>query len=795
MLFFRVLVLSLLPLLAVGQLTVQFPTARFVTQRGLDNQGRLYVAARFPSLLGTDQAEAQLTPVAAGQGVATAWQPLQTNVPDGLLLGAVVGMGGWYMLTVRVLRAGIPVGQATVQPVGIGEVFLLAGQSNARGVANNDNDLGAVSDRVSTIDTINHYFPPNFPALFSSGDPMPFAAYVPLTAGKRVFPMGGSSWAWGELGDYLVRRLNVPVLFYNAGWDAATVDNWSNTAKGVPACNLYFCAVNWPNLQPYTNLRNLMGYYGATGGFRAVLWHQGESESIRPSTIPIYAARLDSLIRKTRQDFDNRVIPWVVSRVSFDGQTTSAAVLNQQQTVIQTPGLNVFQGPLTDSIQNRNGGQVDVHFANGQRPAVHPAYFLNPQTIPATMGLSRLARTWNNSLPDSFFQTATPLLPRVFAQTGLVSTFIGGAVSPGDSVLVSFFSSGAFSAANRWEVQVLDAQGRFQASLGQGAASPVRVQWPAALGAGAYRVRVVATSPVAAGAPTPVFAVVPPADVRLNSMAAKRTLALSDLTSVSVVLTNAGPGRATSLAWQCRLPPNLVASAPGTGVGVVSGVVSGTLAGLEPGQQATQVFRVQAVAAGVFRLATEISLSGTTDPDSQPNTGTADGQDDTAMLDLRVGDGTTLYTSPNPNQVPLPVVRGNQPVPVAGKADLSLQLTVSNRTPKINDLVRYTLVVSNVGGAAASNVNTTAYLPAGLVFFDSDTMGPGGGGITGTTLSLASGALATISFRARVTSGGLKKTYAQVRVATPADPDSTPGNGFPASGGEDDEAVVDLRVP
>jgi uncharacterized repeat protein (TIGR01451 family) len=238
----------------------------------------------------------------------------------------------------------------------------------------------------------------------------------------------------------------------------------------------------------------------------------------------------------------------------------------------------------------------------------------------------------------------------------------------------------------------------------------------------------------------------------------------------------------------------MIATAESGNVTVANGIVSGTLPALDAGQQLTQAFRVQATADGTYRLATQITRSDNADPDSQPGSGTGDGQDDATEIDLRVGTAVNVYASPNPNQTPLPEVRSNQPAPVANLADLNLHIQVSNRTPKLNQLVSYTLVVTNTGGSAASNVNVTAYLPTGMQFVDSNNMAPGSGGITGTMLSLPVGASGSINFRAVVTTPGLKQTQAQVRFATPGDPDSTPGNGYPVSNGEDDEATVDLRV-
>ena len=776
---------------AVAQLSIEFPTTRFVAQRDLNNQGRLYVASRL--VVAADYVEAQLTPVATGQGVASAWQTVQ-NQPGALVMGYVTGAGGWYMLTVRAIRNGVTVAQATVQPVGIGEVFITAGQSNARGFGLGDNDLGTDTDRVSGIDTINHYYPSNLPALFSANTPMPYATYVPLTAGKRIFPMGESTWGWAELGDYIVNRFNVPVAFYNAGWDSSVIDNWNNTARGIPACNLYYCVANWPNLQPYTNLRQIMTYYGATGGFRAVLWHQGESERARSSTIPLYAARLDSLIRQTRQDFNGRTMPWVVARVSFDGTTTTPAVVAQQNQVIQTPGFNVFEGPLNDTILNRGGGQANVHFGNALRPSPHPRYYLNNgPSVPLNMGLSRFARNWSNSLTNSFFQTAQPILPVQFAATESVAGVQDGAFFGGDSVVVKFASLGTYSTGNQWQVQVLDGRGRFRATLGNGATSPVRVRWPDSLSVGTYRVRVVSTSPVIAGAPTPAFTLPGNPDLRLGSSARRRALNVGDSTTIFITITNDGPVSASTVSWQCRLPAHTTALPVSGNVSVTDGIVSGSISRLGSGLSNTMAFRLTTQVAGLYLVAAEVTQCTPNDADSQAGSGTADGQDDAAQLDLRVGNGVAVYASPNPNQVPLPPLKPNQPAPVPNMADLTLQMQVSNRTPRLNDLITYTLFVTNAGGATASNVGIMAYLPAGVQFFDSIDMAPGGGGIAGTISSLPINGSGSMQFRAKATTVGFKQTRAQIRYATPADPDSTPGNGLPTPTGEDDETIVDFR--
>jgi uncharacterized repeat protein (TIGR01451 family) len=781
--------LLLFPLLATAQVQLAHPMARLVVQRGADGTGRMYIAGRLTGSV--DRVEAQLTPVATGQGTATDWQVVQTSPTNNQFIGYVTGLGGWYTLTVRTIVGGAVTAQTSVQPVGIGEVFVTAGQSNSRGLGPGDNDLGTATDRVSTIDSINHYYPPGTgKQLFSSGDPSPVPVYKALTAGRQIFPMAESSWGWGELGDYIVNRYNVPVAFYNAGWDGSALLNWYNTANGQPTCNLYFCTENWSNLQPYTNLKNVQNYYLSIAGARAVLWHQGEAEyDVSRNDIPQYADRLRAVIQKARQDYGNRNLAWVVARASFNGKVTTPAVVDQQNAVILTQGLNVFPGPYNDTIQNRLAGAVDVHFRNSFRPDVHPRYYLNPNSIPVEMGLSRFARNWNASLDNNFFQNATPITPTQFAATGTIARYI----VPGGTVSVPFATLGTFNGDNQWQVQLLDAAGHYLAVVGSGTTSPITVTLPSSYTSGSYMFRVVSSSPALPAVPSNVFEINPlgnVADLSLSMDISQRTPAVGDLVTVALTVRNDGPVASSNITIRDRLPANL-AFVSGMGVSAANGVVTGTIGQLNAGSSTSLSFTAQPTADGLFQNAAEIAQTETTDPDSQPNSGTGDGQDDAAQADFRTrGNGSGIYASPNPNQTPLPPVQSNQPTPDPNTADLSLGIAVSNRVPKVNDVVTYSLTIYNRGGATASNVSARAYLPAGQTFVSGTNMTATQNGALGTVSSITSGSSVTLQFQARVTASGT--CTAEIISSTPADPDSTPNNGV--DNGEDDTARVDLRA-
>ena len=789
--FFWLSLLLSVPFLATAQLQISHPMPRLVVQRGADGTGRLYVAGRLPGA--ADRIEGQLTPVSAGQGSATGWQTIQTNPQNGVFLGYLTASGGWYKLTVRLVVNNTVTEQTSVQPVGIGEVFITAGQSNSRGLGSGDNDLGTATDRVNAIDSINHYYPGPGRQLVSSGDPAPVPVYTALTAGKRIFPMAESSWGWGELGDYIVNRYNVPVAFYVTGWDGSTIDNWQKTANRQPTCNAYFCNENWVNLQPYTNLKNVLQYYGSVAGVRAVLWHQGEAEGdVAQGDIPQYANRFRDVVARARQDFGGRTMPWVVARASFNGSKTTPAVVAQQEAAVDAAN-QLFQGPLNDTIQNRNGGNVDVHFRNALRPAVHPKYYLNPNSIPANMGLSRFARNWNNSLSNSFFQNSQPITPNTFAATGTVAEY----VLPGSSLSVPFVTTGTFAGGNQWQVQLLDSVGHYLAVLGSGPTSPVTVQLPTTYQSGRYRVRVVSSAPALPAVPSNLFRITnqPPvamADLSLAMTVSQRTTDPSEQLTIALTVRNDGPNPAQNVTVQNRLPPNLNVVSLSSGLSSNSSIVSGTIPSLPVGAETTLSFVATPASPGLYRNAAQITASSVPDPDSQTNSGTGDGQDDAATIDFRTRQAGGLFVSPNPNQVPLPPVQPNQPTPDPNKADVSLSLVSSTRTPQLNEIVSFTLTLTNAGGLAATGLSVGAYLPTNLTFVPGDDLAPGGGGLAGGISSIPVGGSSSFRFRARATSSGRGICTAQLTAAAQPDPDSTPNNG--TTNGEDDTAQVDLRV-
>ena len=163
-------------------LAVTAPVERQVLQRGPDGLAAVPVRVLAPP---GGRAQARLVPRAGARGRGTGWAGLPAG-PGGTgerVEGVLPGVpAGWYDLQVRLLdAAGAEIAGRTVQRVGVGEVFVTAGQSNA---ANHGiRPQTPVSDRVSA--------PPSGTA---AGGTPPTRSRTPPGCSARPGPRSATGW-------------------------------------------------------------------------------------------------------------------------------------------------------------------------------------------------------------------------------------------------------------------------------------------------------------------------------------------------------------------------------------------------------------------------------------------------------------------------------------------------------------------------------------------------------------------------------------------------------------------------
>ncbi len=260
------------------------------------------------------------------------------------------------------------------------------------------------------------------------------------------------------------------------------------------------------------------------------------------------------------------------------------------------------------------------------------------------------------------------------------------------------------------------------------------------------------------------FNLPPPAsaDLSLAMTVDNPTPIVGGTITFTLTVRNAGPDNATGIAATDLLPAGYTYTGDSGSGTYNSGSGVWTVGALSPGASASHSISVTVNATGPYTNSAQITAAGQTDPDSTPNNGIGNGEDDEATLAI----------------TPL------------GTADLSLTLSVNNPTPNVGGAVVFTVTVSNAGPSAATGVTATDLLPAGYTYTGDNSASTGTTYASGTGLwtigALAAGASIALNVTVTVNAAGPYTNAAQVTASDQTDPDSTPNNGI--GNGEDDQA-------
>ncbi|MFO0808589.1 MAG: sialate O-acetylesterase [Gemmataceae bacterium] len=320
-----------------------------VVQRNATNEGTLRVRGKLGKAAGKiDTMEYRL----GKDGQAGTWQKLDATVKDsGFDTTIRTAAGGWYRLDVRGTAGGKPVAQATVERIGVGEIFVVAGQSNS---ANHGAEKQSTkTNRVAAFDG-TRWQPANDPQPGASG-----------TGGSFLPPFG----------DAIAERFGVPVGLVACGVGATSVREWLPKGATFPNPPTIESRVrkltdrDWESTGDlYMAFRDRMKPFGPHG-FRAVLWHQGESDAnqkdpTRTLSGKLYREYLERLIRDTRKDIGWDA-PWFVAQVSYHvpGDESSPDIRAAQASLWKD--RVALQGPDSDDLKGelRENGGNGVHFS------------------------------------------------------------------------------------------------------------------------------------------------------------------------------------------------------------------------------------------------------------------------------------------------------------------------------------------------------------------------------------------------------------------------------------------------
>jgi hypothetical protein len=234
----------------------------------------------------------------------------------------------------------------------VGEVFLVAGQSNS-------STHGEAP--TSSAFSLNRGVDPEKKAWVPMADPLPYATSWNSPPWNSQGTPGGS--AWPGFADDLSARLQVPVAVISVGFGGSALSWWLPGS----AENDFWRLVVGAQAVPFC-------------GFRAVLWHQGESDSMGKFTATSYQSNFQKMVSSFRQATGCQQ-PWMIAQATWlhtkywmqnypslseaDAIATKWAAeveIRKGQKALGQSG-NFLVGPDTDLLVAHRYRYDDLHFS------------------------------------------------------------------------------------------------------------------------------------------------------------------------------------------------------------------------------------------------------------------------------------------------------------------------------------------------------------------------------------------------------------------------------------------------
>ena len=317
---------------AETNMVLDLPLERQVIQRNAQEWAEVKVAGTVLADATLVEAKAELG--AGLRGQARDWTVVAqgAQIKDGKFNGSIkLATGGWYSLKVRFRKSAADptvLGESSVGQVGVGDVFITAGQSNS---------VNYGSPRQKSLETLSVYF--DGKQFTPAADPIPDAC-------------GEGGTPWPILGDMLSRTTRAPVCFRSA-----TI-NWVRVREWVPSHGS-------GNIERLVERARWFG----PAGIRAVLWVQGEADTGRTDFTPAeeYEKEATAMIEFSRQQL-GWPLDWFVAGTCYcppqgeqDWKEGMAATTSAQK-ALWDKGI-ACRGPDTNDLIGSGDYRHDgIHF-------------------------------------------------------------------------------------------------------------------------------------------------------------------------------------------------------------------------------------------------------------------------------------------------------------------------------------------------------------------------------------------------------------------------------------------------
>ena len=392
---------------ASSSVSIASPTANKLFQRNGSNQASVTIGGTYSG-----------TPASLEyQFDGGAWQTLVASPSGGAFSQSVTLSVGQGDIRVRFSNDYAAVG--TVSNVGVGDIFLTAGQSN---------NVGAATSEVQPVASA-------FTAVEYVG-----GTWIPLRESATDYTQSYSGLS-GYKGSYFGRLSNllqsqgVPVGFVPCAQGSTTIANWQ---KGQSL---------------YTTMISQLSSVG--GSCKAVIFWLGESDANNGTTQSAFETGLNQFINDVYADtgagvFINKIVRWIPAADTIRAAQSSVIASNPH--VIGSADCDVYAASGVHYLTTTDINNVAAAVYSGMLTAFYPDAFAPGATISVSSALSAggasvdvLAPGASLSASSSFIPGGASALGAGGAPGGAIFSYVS--LLPGVAAVDVFASGAALSVA------------------------------------------------------------------------------------------------------------------------------------------------------------------------------------------------------------------------------------------------------------------------------------------------------------------------------------------------------------
>ena len=269
--------------------------SQMVLQRNKSNQSRAKFAG-VSKAAGTVEAR-----VRAKGRVLPGWNWKRVGTATGRkFTGQISGLktGGPYDVDLRISKKGEVLASASVTDVMVGDVWVLAGQSNMEGI-------GWLKDKRPPMKTVRAFYMTDEWGVASDPLHTLWCAKDPVHGGNpaasRIQPNRHGGVGPGvSFGQELSRKTGVPQGLLACAHGGTSMSQWNPAKKKLGGRSLYGAMC-----------RRVKKNGGAVAG---VFWYQGCSDT-SPEAVVAYTPRMKKLVQALRRDFKDARLPVVIVQI------------------------------------------------------------------------------------------------------------------------------------------------------------------------------------------------------------------------------------------------------------------------------------------------------------------------------------------------------------------------------------------------------------------------------------------------------------------------------------------------